>query len=134
MLVIVANIMALASLVGPSQAATRGGWPRTRSRLMASPATTGSSTRSPSAMISVAIETCCKSIPSINIMPYVMASVSGIEMAMRRGARHDQIVRQMLPHGCEGLLDSRAKLADLLARAHLHRQRDGARTLPVALG
>ena len=90
MLVIVANIMALASFVGPSQAAARDGWPRTRSRLMASPATTGSSISSPSAMISVAIETCCRSIPSIKIIPYVMASVSGMEMAIRRGARHSK--------------------------------------------
>src|SRR5437660_9787981 len=40
----------------------------------------------------------------------------------------------MLPHRGEGLIDRSAKLADLLARAHLHRQRDSARALPVALG
>ena len=47
MLVIVANRIACASLVGPSHAATTRGCPSASSRLMASPATTGSSTSKP---------------------------------------------------------------------------------------
>ena len=77
-LVMVANMMAVASLVGPSQAATVRGFPPSSSRLMASMATTGSSTNSPRAMISDAMETCWMSTPSTSIMPNVMASVTGI--------------------------------------------------------
>src|SRR5215475_10934975 len=58
MLVMVANMIAFASLVGPHHAATTLGCPAARSRLIASPATTGSSTSRPKAMISEAIETC----------------------------------------------------------------------------
>ncbi len=58
MLVIVANKIAVASLVGPSQAATSGRQPSASERLMASPATTGSSTSRPSAKINDAIEIC----------------------------------------------------------------------------
>ena len=58
MLVMVANTIAFASLVGPSQDARSRGEPEPSSRLIASPATTGMSTSKPSAMISVAIETC----------------------------------------------------------------------------
>src|SRR5262245_6305907 len=90
MFVIVAYRIAVASLVGPSQAATTGGWPNARSLLIASPATTGSSTSKPSAIISVAIETCCKSMPSRCIMPNVIASVTGIEIAINNAERHSQ--------------------------------------------
>ena len=69
MFVIVAKRIARASFVGPSHAETMGGCPRARSRLMASPATTGSSTSSPSAMMSEAIEICCRSIPSKYMSP-----------------------------------------------------------------
>ena len=64
MFVTVAKKMARASLVGPSHAARRPGLPASSSRLMASPATTGSSTRSPSEMISAAIDICWMSMPS----------------------------------------------------------------------
>jgi hypothetical protein len=57
---------------------------------MASPATTGSSTSRPSAMISEAIDTCCTSRPSISIMPNVIASVMGIDSAISSADRHSQ--------------------------------------------
>src|SRR5262245_2096132 len=57
-LVTVAYMIAVASLVGPSQAETIEECPIARSLLMASPATTGSSTSKPRAMIRLAIETC----------------------------------------------------------------------------
>ena len=90
MFVTVAYMMAVASLVGPSQAATTGGRPSASERLMASPATTGSSTSRPRAMIREAIETCCRSMPSMCIMPKVMARVRGMERAMSRAERHSQ--------------------------------------------
>ena len=58
MFVMVANIIAFASFVGPTQDASSRGKPEPNSRLMASPATTGISTNKPRAMISVAIDTC----------------------------------------------------------------------------
>jgi hypothetical protein len=58
MLVIVAKMMAVASFVGPSQAATMRGCPLARLCLMASVATTGLSTRRPSAMMSDAMLIC----------------------------------------------------------------------------
>ena len=65
MLVIVAYMMAVAIFVGPSQGATMRGCPSASMRLMESPATTGSSTSSPSAMISDATDTCWISMPSM---------------------------------------------------------------------
>src|SRR5689334_13318357 len=82
MFVIVANMIAFASLVGPHHAATTLGCPAAKSRLIASPATTGSSTSKPNAMINEAIETCWRSMPSTYIMPNVIASVIGIESAI----------------------------------------------------
>jgi hypothetical protein len=90
MLVIVANRIAVASLVGPSHDATSGFHPEASARLMASPATTGSSTRSPSAMISDATEICCRSIPRRCIIPNVIARVSGIDSARSSAERHSQ--------------------------------------------
>ncbi len=90
MFVMVANTIAVASFVGPSHAAMPLGWPASRSRLMASPATTGSSTSSPRAIMSDAIDTCWRSMPSRCIIPKVMASVRGIEMAIRTAERHSQ--------------------------------------------
>jgi hypothetical protein len=86
----VAYKIAVASLVGPSQAAIIFGWPSARVRLIESPATTGSSTSKPSAMISVATDTCWMSTPSKYIMPKVMAKVMGMEIAIRTADRHSQ--------------------------------------------
>ena len=57
---------------------------------MASPATTGSSTSSPSAIISDAIDTCCRSMPSAYIEAKVSASVNGMASAMTSAERHSQ--------------------------------------------
>src|SRR6266850_5423910 len=57
-LVIVAKMIAVISFVGPSHEATGGGKPPASEFLIASPDTTGTSTSRPSAMISVAMETC----------------------------------------------------------------------------
>ena len=59
-------------------------------RLIESPATTGSSTSNPRAMIRVATETCWMSMPRRYIMPNVIASVMGMEIAMSRAERHSQ--------------------------------------------
>ena len=53
-------------------------------------ATTGSSTSSPSAMMSEAMEICCRSIPSIAIIPKVIARVSGMLIASSVAERHSQ--------------------------------------------
>ena len=90
MFVSVAKKMAVASLVGPSHAAMSRGKPAARPRLMPSPATTGTSTSRPSAMINVATDTCCKSIPNIYETPKVMPSVIGIARAMMSARRHSQ--------------------------------------------
>ena len=87
---IVANAIVLNSFVGPSQAATDLGWPAPSSRTIASPDTTGTSTNSPSAMISEAIETCCRSIPRVLMTPNVIASVIGIDTAIRMAVRQLQ--------------------------------------------
>jgi len=70
--------------------ATELGWPAPSSRTIASPDTTGTSTNNPSAMISEAIETCCRSIPRVLITPNVMASVMGIDAAIRMAVRQLQ--------------------------------------------
>ena len=90
MLVIVANRIACASFVGPSHAATTGGWYSAKQRLIESPATTGSSTSSPSAIINVAMDTCCRSTPNTCANANVIASVIGIEMAISTAERHSQ--------------------------------------------
>ncbi len=90
MLVAVAYRMARASRVGPSQAAIKGGWPAANSRLMASLATTGSSTSKPRAMISEAMETCWRSTPAMYDMPNVMVRVMGMERAISSAERHSQ--------------------------------------------
>ena len=41
-------------------------------------------------MISEAIETCCRSIPSTCIIPNVIASVIGIDSAISSAERHSQ--------------------------------------------
>ena len=41
-------------------------------------------------MISVAMETCCRSTPTACAIPKVMASVMGMESAMRKAERHSQ--------------------------------------------
>ena len=90
MFVTVAYMIAVASFVGPSHDATIGGCPAASSRFIESPATTGSSTSSPSAMISVAIDTCCRSMPSKRIIPKDMRSVNGIDSAISSAERHSQ--------------------------------------------
>ncbi len=90
MFVTVANAMVLNNFVGPSHAATDLGLPSPSSRTMASPDTTGTSTSSPSAIISEAIETCWRSIPRVFITPNVIASVMGIEIAIRTAVRQLQ--------------------------------------------
>jgi hypothetical protein len=57
---------------------------------MASPATTGSSTSRPRAMIKEASETCCRSIPRLKIMPKVSARVVGMESMTSRAERHSR--------------------------------------------
>src|SRR5580704_1773545 len=66
------------------------GCPAPSSRTIASPDTTGTSTNSPSAMISEAIETCCRSIPSVLMTPNVIASVIGMDTAIRMAVRQLQ--------------------------------------------
>jgi len=90
MFVIVANAITLNSLVGPSHAAIALGSPSPSSRTMASPETTGTSTRSPSAIISEAMETCWRSMPSVFITPNVIASVMGIAAATKTAVRQLQ--------------------------------------------
>ena len=90
MFVMVAYRIAFESFVGPSQAATRRLLPCASSRLIASPATTGSSTSSPKAMISEAIDICWISRPSNCMKPNVMARVTGIEIAISSAERHSQ--------------------------------------------
>jgi hypothetical protein len=48
----------------------------------------GASTSRPSAAVSAAIETCCKSIPIIWDKPRVIATVTGIDMATSSALRH----------------------------------------------
>ncbi len=86
----VAKKIARASRVGPIHAAISRGIPPASSRSIASPATTGMSTRSPSAMISVAIDTCWMSTPSISIAPNVIASVTGMDVAISSAERQFQ--------------------------------------------
>src|ERR1700755_2246744 len=86
----VANAIVLNSLVGPSHAAVDLGWPSPSSRAIASPETTGTSTSNPRAMISEAIETCCRSIPRVLMTPNVIASVIGIDAAISRAVRQLQ--------------------------------------------
>ena len=78
------------------------------------PATTGSSTSSPSAMISEAIETCCRSIPSIKTMPYVMASVSGMEMAIRRSAPFQEAQQGHQDHEADRFVEGAHKQIEVL--------------------
>ncbi len=49
------------------------------------------------------------------------------------GARHDQVVGQLLPEFGQLRVDVLAELADVSVRAHLDGDRDGAAALPVAL-
>ena len=80
---------AVASLVGPSFTLLRdAASPSARPRLMPSPATTGTSTSRPSAMMSVATDTCCRSMPNMYVTPKVMARVIGIARAMMSARRH----------------------------------------------
>src|SRR5215469_17243703 len=88
--VIVAKRIACASFVGPSQAEITGGCPSSSARLIESPATTGSSTSNPRAMIRVATETCWISTPSRCVNPNVIASVMGIDTAISTAERHSQ--------------------------------------------
>ena len=88
--VTVAYAIVLNSFVGPSHAAVDLGWPSPSSRTIASPDTTGTSTSSPSAMISEAIETCCRSIPSVLMTPNVIASVIGMDAAISMAVRQLQ--------------------------------------------
>src|SRR5688500_3354900 len=90
MLVSVAYSIVVNSLVGPNHAATDFLCPCPNARSIESPDTTGTSTRRPKAMISDAMETCCKSIPKTYIMPKVSASVIGIESAIRIAERQLQ--------------------------------------------
>src|SRR5258705_5543939 len=90
MLVTVTYMMAVASFVGPSQAAITGGLPSASERLMESPAITGSSTNNPRAMIKVATETCWISTPIRYKTPNVIASVTGMDMAISKAERHSQ--------------------------------------------
>ncbi len=90
MFVRVAKKIAVANFVGPSHAATRRASPAARPRLIPSPATTGTSTSRPKAIMSVATETCCRSIPNMYVTPNVMARVMGIARAMIRARRHSQ--------------------------------------------
>src|SRR5215469_3907051 len=86
----VANAIVLNSFVGPSHAAVDLGWPAPSSRTIASPDTTGTSTSKPRAMISEAIETCCRSIPRVLMTPKVIASVIGIDAAINKAVRQLQ--------------------------------------------
>src|SRR5215212_9513635 len=113
MLVIVAYRIAFESLVGPSQAATRRLLPCASSRLIASPATTGSSTSRPKAMINEAIDICWISRPSNCMKPNVMATVTGIEIAMTSAERS-------------------SKPFDLVALTHFHGYGDGTPAAPTA--
>ena len=170
MLVIVAYIIAVASFVGPSQAATPRRLPAASSRLMASPATTGSSTSRPSAMISVAMETCCRSMPQHvhhaeghqqgernrqrhqqrraplpeadqrhqDHQPHrlVQARHEQVDVLLHlprliAGARDDQVLRQAASQVVQRRVHLPGEIVDLLARAHLHRKRDGAGALPL---
>ena len=90
MFLIVAKRIAVASFVGPSHVATSGDFPSFNARLMASPATTGSSTSRPRAMMSEATDTCCRSTPRTDIIPNVIATVIGIESAISSAERHSQ--------------------------------------------
>ena len=158
--------------VGPSQAASSRGVPWPSSRLIASPATTGMSTSRPSAMISVAIETCWRSMPSDVHDPegHGQRERDRRRHQQRRAPvpepderdddhQHDRLVQAAMKQArqfsstCRGWSEVRsmmrsggscgrtsasasstacAELADLLARAHLHRERDGAVAVPPA--
>src|SRR6201984_2999986 len=88
--VTVAYAIVLNSFVGPNHAAVDLGWPSPSSRTIASPDTTGTSTSNPRAMISEAIETCCRSIPRVLMTPNVIASVIGIDAAINMDVRQLQ--------------------------------------------
>src|SRR5262245_19160424 len=90
MFVMVANKIADASFVGPSHAATTRGQPSPSDLLIASPATTGSSTNKPSARINDAMEICCTSSPSSCMKPKVIAKVIGMHSAINSADRHSQ--------------------------------------------
>src|SRR6185295_10059041 len=60
---------------------------RDLSRLMASEATTGSSTSIPNAMMSAAMEIWCNGIPASAMPPNVIATVSGIAVATTNAER-----------------------------------------------
>src|ERR1700683_2189322 len=90
MLVTVAYMIAVASLVGPSQAAMTRGCPSANARLMESPAITGSSTNRPRAMISVATENCWISLQSRYKTQKVIARVMEMKMAISKADRHSQ--------------------------------------------
>ena len=90
MLVMVAKMIALMSFVGPSHAAMSGGKPAPSEFLIASPATTGTSTSRPRAMISVAMEICWRSIPSMCDIPKVIKRVIGIANPISSAERQSQ--------------------------------------------
>src|SRR2546428_685880 len=74
----VAYIIAWASFVGPTQAAVTRGLPSTTPPLIASPATTGSSTINPRLMVNDAIDHFCKSMPlSLRIARGEISLVTG---------------------------------------------------------
>src|SRR6266568_958714 len=114
MFVMVAYRIAFESFVGPSQAATRRLLPCASSRLIASPATTGSSTSRPKAIINEAIDICWISKPSNCMKPNVMARVTGIEIAISSAERHSQIA-QVQQRSVAGLANGRA--IDVLQRS-----------------